>query len=259
MRRICFVLLFLSVLCASYAQEPVLRFGIFADCQYALQDKGGSRRYTLSNKKLGEAISTFNTGGTAFNVSLGDLVDADIECTRVLEPILATSSRKIYHLMGNHDFLRDSMEQHVKIMQLEKPFYYSVVDSGVRLIFLNSTQFDDTQLAWLESELEVAQKSDKMVFIMSHHPIFYYLNFGVIPNNNAVRELLEKYSVVKACFSGHVHFGCYAEVGGIHYLTLKGMLDTDNNRFAIVNVYPDFIKVDGRGDEQDKLLKLIKK
>ena len=63
---------------------------------------------------------------------------------------------------------------------------------------------------------------------------------------------------VAAWINGHNHAGTYEQRDGIHYLTLKGMLDTKENAFATIEIYEDAIKVDGHYREPDRRLPLEK-
>ena len=69
--------------------------------------------------------------------------------------------------------------------------------------------------------------------------------------------LLEEFSCVKAYINGHNHKGKYGIKGGIHYLTCKGMVDTNESAYSIANVFQDRIEIIGYGREtKQKLLKL---
>lgn len=74
-------------------------------------------------------------------------------------------------------------------------------------------------------------------------------------NDIELIELLESYPCVVALFSGHYHSGNYAKKKGIHYLTLQGMVETENsNAYSIVEVYTDHLKVLGFGREPSRIL-----
>lgn len=291
------IILLLFLLCNTlFAQQYRLNIGLFADCQSAQSERNGSRFYTKSPAKLAEAIETFNNEKVDMIVSLGDFVDADIASMEELVPIAAKATSHIYHMLGNHDFLQTDFDRALEIMDIKAPYYYSVVQNGVRLVMLNSNERtiystqegtsdrkdaevyiaqlkDDgalnalpyngaigpKQLEWLESELQLAEKSGEIVVVMSHHPLLYPIDVITALNSKQVRGVLEKYSCVKAHISGHHHMGGYSEVNGIHYLILKGMVDTENNRYAIAKIYDDRIEIDGRADEKDITLKYIKK
>jgi alkaline phosphatase len=50
---------------------------------------------------------------------------------------------------------------------------------------------------------------------------------------------MEKSKKVKCVFQGHEHKGGYEQINGIHYYTLKGLIEGDfpaSNSFAIVTL-----------------------
>ncbi len=62
--------------------------------------------------------------------------------------------------------------------------------------------------------------------------------------NNAadIRQILEQSDKVAAVFQGHHHEGSYSYIEGIHYYTLKAMVEgpgEENNSYAIVEILPD--------------------
>jgi hypothetical protein len=59
---------------------------------------------------------------------------------------------------------------------------------------------------------------------------------------------------VKAYINGHNHKGKYGQKNGIHYLTLKGMVETESNAYSIIGIFQDRIKVIGYGRETDRVL-----
>jgi alkaline phosphatase len=65
----------------------------------------------------------------------------------------------------------------------------------------------------------------------------------VYVNNAAeIRQILEQSGKVTAVFQGHHHEGSYSYIEGIHYYTLKAMVEgpgDENNSYAIVEILPD--------------------
>lgn len=258
MKVITFILACFLTLSTAFSQEkPMVCFGVFADCQSAQNERGGTRRYTLSPTKLTQAIDTFNVRGVRFVVSLGDFVDHDIASVEQLVPILDRSTKKIYHILGNHDLLPKPQQRLFQVMQIEAPYYYSRVENGVKFLFLNSNRVDSLQLSWVASELDGAKKAGQIVVVFSHHPLYNLMDMGSAKNSKPLRDLMEQSGVVKASLGGHLHISTQYEINGIYHITLKGMVETDNNRFAIVKIYPHSIEIEGFGDEQDKKLKFI--
>ena len=61
-------------------------------------------------------------------------------------------------------------------------------------------------------------------------------------NAAQVRTVLEASGKVLAVFQGHHHSGSYSNIAGIHYYTLKAIVEghgPENNSYAIAEVHPD--------------------
>jgi len=71
-----------------------------------------------------------------------------------------------------------------------------------------------------------------------------------------VIALLEEFTCVKAYINGHNHKGKYGIKNGIHYLTCKGMVDTDESAYSIIQVYQAKLQVKGYGRESNRSLEL---
>jgi len=71
------------------------------------------------------------------------------------------------------------------------------------------------------------------------------LIIAYLPENNSI--------LAKAVFCGHRHSGGYSLRNGIHYVNFKGMVEGENNRFAVVTINPvnGTIIIKGHGDEKD--------
>ena len=59
-----------------------------------------------------------------------------------------------------------------------------------------------------------------------------------------------------AYINGHNHAGNYGEKDGIHYLTMKGMVDTLKNSYGVVEVYEDRLALNGFGRQENREMKL---
>ena len=89
------------------------------------------------------------------------------------------------------------------------------------------------------------------------------LSFSGVPQEQpqpmerpSIDSLLARYPCVAAYLNGHNHAGNYGERDGIHYLTLKGMVDTEKTAYAVIEVYPDRLAVKGFGRETDREMPL---
>ena len=93
-----------------------------------------------------------------------------------------------------------------------------------------------------------------------------FCHFPVHPKNNhnlwnddALTALLARYPCVAAYVNGHNHAGNYGKRDGIHYLTLKGMVDTEQTSYAVIEIYADRLVVKGFGRETNRDLPLPKR
>jgi alkaline phosphatase len=93
---------------------------------------------------------------------------------------------------------------------------------------------------WLENELNC--KYPVVVFLHQLLDSFSDIHKNVCVGNAAeIVKILEYRNNVLAVFQGHHHSGHYSFRNGIHYFTLKGMIEgpvSENNSFAIVNIDP---------------------
>ena len=68
-------------------------------------------------------------------------------------------------------------------------------------------------------------------------------------------SLIKTYNNVKFFFNGHNHAGAYQIENNVHYLTFKGMLDTENtSAFAKVQFDKDTIIIEGYYREPSRKL-----
>ena len=260
-------------------------FGAIADCQYCSSKGRGARKFSLSEKKLQQCVDHMNKLDLDFVVHLGDFIDRDYESFDVVGPIYNSLKMPKYHVLGNHDF---SVKDELKIAVPEKlgltSRYYDFYVKGWRYIILDgndisfhahpkdSQEFKEAgeyyvknkvktgkyngalgaiQLDWVEGLLKRASKKHEKVILFCHFPV-YPPNGHNLWNAEELVNLLERYSCVKAYINGHNHRGKYALKNGIHYLTLKGMVDTNETSYGLVRVSDERILLEGHGRETDR-------
>ena len=51
--------------------------------------------------------------------------------------------------------------------------------------------------------------------------------------------------------NGHTHAGNYYTKNKIHYLTLKGMVNTTSNAFSVIEVFEDRLFLKGMGRQKN--------
>ncbi len=274
------------------AQESV-KIGAFADCQYCDCDPntGMNRYYRNSLKKMEDCIAEYNKNGEIrFVVGLGDLIDRDFASFDPVINILEKSKKRVYHVTGNHDLEVEKPMLEVVPRKLNmKRTYYTVRKDNWQFIFLDGNEIttksndpeivaqanawmkklkdegkrngqtynggiSETQLQWLEAQLKTAEKKKRNVVLFCHFPLLP-ATAEVLWNADEVIPVLEKYNCVKAWINGHNHAGNYAMKNGIHYINLKGMVDTENeNAYSIITLTDSRIEITGFGREVTRSL-----
>ncbi len=253
----------------SSAEKPLIRFGVVADIHYARAEILWNRYFDQAKTKLMNAINHFNKENLDFLIELGDFKDEGSppdrqETIDFLVDIEKTINRfggPVYHVLGNHDMdnisKNDFLSRIRNYGQEKARNFYSFDSGGIRFVVLDpnynedgsdydSGNFDWTssmippdQLEWLKAELS----DSKLPLIIFIHQLID--SFSGIPEdycvNNAVEivRIIENSGKVLAVFQGHYHNGHYSFRNGIHYYTMKAMVDSslpENNSYAIVEI-----------------------
>jgi 3',5'-cyclic AMP phosphodiesterase CpdA len=252
----------------SAAGRRPVRFGIVTDCHYADADTVGTRFYRESLDKLAECVAWMNAEQVDFLVELGDLKDQDkrpverrtLQYLQDVEAVLQGFRGPTYHALGNHD--RDSLSKQQFLTHVENTgidvsrSYYSFDARGLHCIVLDANyradgsdydhgKFDWTdanipahELNWLRQDL-AASRGSAVVFI---HQLLDGTGSVYVKNASEVRQVLQTSGKVLAVFQGHHHEGSYSYVEGIHYYTLKAVVEghgQDNNSYAVIEVRPN--------------------
>ena len=272
-------------------QKPIFSFGIISDVQYCDCEPAGSRFYRLSADRLREAVNSFRNNSVDFIVNLGDLIDRDYESFKPVLEILDSSGLKVYHVKGNHDYsVNDRYKRHLPLPMPGREGYYSFSHGNFRFIALDGNEvstyaassrssikkaeaylsllkdsgnvnaiswnggISSGQLAWLKVRLDEATAGKEKVFILCHFPL-YPDNLHNLLNYREVNSLLGNFRNIIACFSGHNHSGNYGNFNKIHFVTMKGMVESNNSTsYAIVEVYDNRIRIKGAGREKSQIL-----
>ncbi|MCU0454726.1 MAG: metallophosphoesterase [Bacteroidales bacterium] len=272
-------------------QKPLFSFGIVADVQYCDCSPEGTRYYNLSKEKLQEAVGVFRNDSVSFVINLGDLIDRGYESFGPMLDILGSSGLRVYHVRGNHDFSVD--ERMKKKLPLDTPGrkgYYSFSCGSFRFIVLDGNEvstyaalsrksrdlnanylaglrksgavnamewnggISESQIGWLKTQLDEAAAAEQGVFILCHFPVWPD-NVHNLLNYKDINTLLLNYHNIIAWFSGHNHAGSYGNFNQIHFITMKGMVETAaENSFAVVDVYSNKIWIKGSGREKSRIL-----
>jgi hypothetical protein len=250
------------------AVRPAVRFGMLTDPHYADADTVGTRFYRESLGKVREAVDRLNGERVAFLAELGDLKDMaprepDSRTLAHLTAIEAEVRRfrgPTYHVLGNHDMDNLSKTQFLRgVVNTGIPAsrsYYAFSRGGVRFLVLDACvmkdgrdydhgNFDwrdsyvpDPQLEWLRSELRAAHEP----VIMFCHQRLDGTADACVRNSAEVRAVIEAPRKVIAAFHGHDHPGAHALINGVHYYTLRAVVEgsgPDRNAYAVAEVHED--------------------
>jgi predicted phosphodiesterase len=283
MKKLIFLTI-LAVILFSCSKEKNTSFkiGVIADCQYCNCDIKWDRYYKKAPQRLKEAVAILNQDSLNYTIHLGDFIDKDFNSLDSILPTWKTLKSKSYHVLGNHDFeVHDSLKEKVLEKLNIKKRYYSFVENDWRFIVLdgNDLSFYGTtskekaqqtdslfnqlkdknlpylekwngglsnqQINWIQKELDKAVKENQKVGFYCHFPI-YPIDQHTIWNREQFLSVIKPYKNVKLFFNGHNHAGAYEFVDNVHYLTFKGMVDTENtSAFAKVKFENDTVFVEG--------------
>jgi manganese-dependent ADP-ribose/CDP-alcohol diphosphatase len=272
-------------------QKPLFSFGLVSDIQYCDCDSAGTRYFRSSLVKLEEAVRSFRIDSPAFIINLGDMIEKDFASYKPLYRIIDTAGIRFYHVTGNHDYsVEPRQKKRIPPLQSNKEGYYSFIYDQYRFIILNGNELStyattsktivrdvndyilklqndgeingldwnggvsSKQLLWFGTQLKTAKENNEKVFIMCHFPVFPENEHNLL-NYIDVLTILKGYDNVIAWFSGHNHAGNYGNFNMIHFVTMKGMVETEKvNSFALIEVYKNKIWIKGSGREKSQIL-----
>ena len=249
-------------------RRSTTRFGIVTDSHYADADTAGSRYYRHSLDKLTECVELMNDQKVDFLIELGDFKDQDnppveqktITYLRSIESVFQKFNGPTYHALGNHDMDSISKEQFLTNIENSNidpgKSYYSFDLNGMHFVILDAnyksdgTDYNHGNFDWTDANIPPAELNWlRRDLTSTHGPTIVFTHqlldgTGSVYVNNApdIRQILEQSQKVIAVFQGHHHEGSYSNIEGIHYYTLKAMVEgpgEENNSYAIVEVLPD--------------------
>jgi predicted phosphodiesterase len=249
-------------------QQRSVRFGIVTDCHYADIDPSGTRFYRQSLDKLATCAATMKAEKVDFLVELGDFKDQDKspaeQYSRVYldraEEVLERSGGPLFHVLGNHDM--DSLSKQEVLARIRntgrdpaRP-YYSFDGAGLHCVVLDANyradgvEYDHGNFEWMDSNIPASEldwlgrdlaTAAPPVIVFIHQPLDGS-GSEYVKDAAQVRQVLEQSGKVLAVFQGHRHKGDVQQINGIHYYTLKAVIEGDgpaNNAYAIVEIRRD--------------------
>ena len=248
--------------------RAMLRFGMVTDSHYADRDPMGSRRYRQSLAKMTECVTVMNANEVDFLIELGDFKDQGDPATEettlkylaAIEEVYGQFKGPRYHVLGNHDMDSISKQQFLSVaintgIQRDAR-YYSYDVKGVHCVVLDAntradgTEYDRGNFDWTDANIPAAEMDWLAKDLASTSgPVLAFVHQQLdvegstaVRNAAEVRRLLEQSGKVLAVFQGHHHAGHHSRIAGIHYYTLKAMVEGAgevNNAYAIVEVHAD--------------------
>ncbi len=107
----------------------------------------------------------------------------------------------------------------------------------------------------MKKELSNAAKKKQQVIVLCHFPLYPDGSPQTLWYSSEIRKIVEAYPNVKAYLNGHVHINQYFFKKDVHYVSFKGMVEKDENAFAIISVFKNHLEIKGYGKEVDRILK----
>jgi UDP-2,3-diacylglucosamine pyrophosphatase LpxH len=227
----------------SQAADEGLKIGLITDLHYADKPANGTRYYRETLDKLLEAGRELVGAKPSFLVELGDLIDAaelDVEkgyLARINKEFAALCKER-YYVLGNHCVDTLTKEEFLGGVEQEKSYtsfdrggwHFVVLDAcfrsdgqpyGRKNSKWNDANIPQAEVEWLAADLKA---SDRPTIVFAHQRLDVSNDHGV-KNCPAVRKTLEQSGRVQAVFQGHSHKNDYKEIAGIHYCTLRAMVE----------------------------------
>jgi predicted phosphodiesterase len=266
---------------AGAALEPgseSFSFGLVSDVHYADAPPRGSRHYRDSLAKLQEAVRTFNQRKVAFVVELGDFVDAgpskteELQHLRRIDEVYQGLRARRHYVLGNHCLNAFTKDEFLAASgaPVKKSFYsfdcarfhFVLLDANFRQ---DGTPYGAGNFAWTDTSIprpqqqwlaeDLKRASGTKTFLFLHQNLHDEKDPHGVKNAPEVRAVLEAAGNVAAVFQGHMHSGGYVKINGIHYCTLKAMVEgptLDNNAYAVVTLdASDRLTLEGFGRQGD--------
>lgn len=253
-------------------------FGLVGDVHYADKSMRINRYYREAIGKLEQCVTTFNARTLPFAIMLGDFIDkapdksTELAYLKTVRQTFAQYAGDKHFVLGNHDLARLSKDEFLaNCGATTAQCHYSFDAGGYHFVILDAgftkggaaynagnfkwkdANIPAVQQEWLADDLLNARAKKTMVCV--HQNLHDESSIYGVKNAKAVRKILEKAGNVLAVLQGHDHKGAYAKINGIHYFTLKALVDgatLKNNSYAIVTIAPDGrMLLRGFGREKD--------
>ena len=107
------------------------------------------------------------------------------------------------------------------------------------------------ELEWLQADLQTASQP---VIVFVHQRLDVNSRYAV-KNAKAIRRVLQQSGKVRAVLQGHSHENDYRDLDGIHYCTLRAMVEgagAANNGYSVMSIAADgAIQIQGFHQQSD--------
>ena len=250
------------------APPAPLQIGLLTDVHYADRPPTGTRFYRESLDKAAVAVKQFNERKCELAVMLGDFIDSaadeagELAHLTAIEKVYAEFTGDRHYVLGNHCVSKLTKEQ-FRESTGGRAEHYSFDHGGFHFVVLDAcyradgvaygkenfvwtdTDIPESQRDWLRADL----KSNPRPTIVFVHQRVDDAKDYTIKSASLVRRILEESGQVLAVVQGHSHANAYQTVHGIHYVTLRAVVEqsgASNNAFSILQVYPEGdLKIEG--------------
>lgn len=263
-----------------------LSFGIISDLQYCDGDPFKNRYFNNSIQKLERAVKELNQHSLDFIINLGDTIDRDFESFDEILPHFKRFNSPVYHALGNHDYEVEDQYKHQVHEKIGTSKYYDFLMKNWRFIVLDGNEISsfaniegtekfnkaelwlkkmegdkkvnaifwnggigEEQLVWFKNVLQKAVKNHEKVVVFCHYPVWPLDRHNLL-NDDKLLQVVGADTCIKAWFSGHNHDGNYGQYSNVHFVNVKGMVETENDLvFSIVSLCDDCVLIKGFGNE----------
>ena len=267
-------------------QVNSLSFGIISDLQYCNGDPFKNRYFRYSIQKLEEAIKELNQYSLDFIINLGDTIERDFESFDEILPQFKRFNSPVYHVLGNHDYEVEDRYKHQVHEKIGTPKYYDFTIKNWRFIVLDGNEIStfaniegtenfnkaelwlktmegdkkvnanfwnggigEKQLVWFKKAVQKAAKNHEKVVVFCHYPVWPVDRHNLL-NEDELLQVVGADTSIKAWFSGHNHDGNYGQYSYVHFVNVKGMVETESDLvFSIVSLRDDYVLIKGFGNE----------
>ena len=195
----------------------------------------------------------------------------------------------VHHVIGNHCLKSITRTELHRALRLPSDYYRVELGQNWRLVVLDTTELSPpehggfsrftskgkeadayyrahqgeprmqrwnggackSQIQWLRDELASAEADGCRVIVASHHALA--AGSARETHRSWTGDELASVCVASPAFvlalSGHDHLGGFVELEGKPFVTVEGLVESDNatNAFGWLSIYDDWIEIDGCG------------